>query len=208
VTGGPLERLDRSRTALLVIDMQNAFCHPEGTLGVSGVNVSAAQAAIAPTRALVERCRAAGLPVIWTVQAHLRDDRRRARRRLAHHTARRARVAAAAGTWDAEIVDELRDLAAADPLLVLLKHRFGAFHDTRLDTLLAMLGVDALLVCGATANACVDTTLREAYERDLDLVAVTDCIASLRPEWVEVTLAVWSAYLAELASSDAIAAWL
>lgn len=202
-----IEVLDPARTALLVIDMQNAFVHDEGTLGASGVDVRPAQAAIAPHRPLIEACRAAGLPVIWTLQVHLPDDASRARKRLASHTAKRKRVSALAGTWDAEIVDELKDLAT-DPTFLVTKHRFGAFYETRLDALLRMLGVEALLVTGVTANACVETTLREAYLRDYDVVAVTDCIAAVRPQWEPTAHAVWQQYLGVLATSDEVVAWL
>lgn len=203
-----LELLDPKRTALLVVDMQNAFCHPEGTLGLSGVDVAPAQEAVRKTRTLVERCRAGGLPVVWTLQEHLLTDESRARKRLLAHTAKRKRVSAVAGTWDAQVVDELAPLAALDPSLVVRKHRFGGFYETRLDLLLRMLGVEALLMTGVTANACVETTIREAYLRDYDVVAITDCIAAVRPEWEPVAHAVWDQYFAALATGADVAAWL
>jgi ureidoacrylate peracid hydrolase len=203
-----IELLDPARTALLVIDMQNAFVHDEGTLGSSGVDVAAAQATIAPHSRLIDACRAVGMPVIWTLQVHLAEDASRSRKRLPSHTSQRKRVSALAGTWDAEIVDELKDRAADDPTLVVTKHRFGAFYETRLDALLRMLGVEALLVTGVTANACVETTLREAYLRDYDVVAVTDCIAAVRPDWTATAHAVWSHYLGTLATSEEIVSWL
>jgi ureidoacrylate peracid hydrolase len=202
-----LSALDPARTALLVIDMQNAFVHDEGTLGASGVDVAPAQATLAPHRTLIEACREAGMPVIWTLQVHLPDDASRARKRLASHTAKRKGVSALSGTWDAELVDELKDLAD-DPTFVVVKHRFGAFYETRLDALLRMLGVEALLITGVTANACVETTLREAYLRDYDVVAVTDCIAAVRPEWEPTAHAVWSHYLGELSTSGEVVDWL
>jgi nicotinamidase-related amidase/catechol 2,3-dioxygenase-like lactoylglutathione lyase family enzyme len=202
-----LAALDPARTALLVIDMQNAFVHDEGTLGASGVDVKPAQATIEPHKRLIAACKAAGVPVLWTLQVHLPNDASRARKRLADHTRKRARVSALAGTWDAELVEELKDLADR-PEYVIVKHRFGAFYETRLDALLRMLGVEALLVTGVTANACVETTLREAYLRDYAVVAVTDCIAAVRPEWAPTAQAVWSHYLGELATSDEVIAWL
>lgn len=203
-----LDVLTPERTALLVIDMQNAFCHDEGTLGISGVNVAPAQAIVGPIRGLVEGCRAAGVPVLWSQQVHFATDAGRARKRLPSHTQKRARVSALAGTWDMEIVDGLQELAAAEPHLVFQKHRFGCFYETRLDAALRMLGTEALLVCGATANACVETTLREAYLRDYDVVAVTDCIAAVRPEWEPTAHAVWGQYLGVLATSDDVLRWL
>ena len=202
-----LEVLSPQKTALLVVDMQNAFCHPEGTLGISGVNVEPATRAIPSVARLATACRAAGVPVLWSQQVHFAVDAGRARKRLASHTQKRARVSALAGTWDAQLVDELAPLAD-DPSLVFTKHRFGCFYETRLDAMLRMLGSEALLVCGATANACVETTLREAYLRDYDVVAVTDCIAAVRPEWEPVAHAVWGQYFGVLAASDDVVAWL
>jgi ureidoacrylate peracid hydrolase len=203
-----LDVLDPDRTALLVVDMQNAFCHDDGTLGISGVNVAPAQAIVEPVRELVESCRAAGVPVLWSQQVHFPTDAGRARKRLPSHTQKRARVSALAGTWDMELVDRLKDLAAAEPHLVFQKHRFGCFYETRLDAALRMLGTEAILVCGATANACVETTLREAYLRDYDVVAVTDCIAAVRPEWEPIAHAVWGQYFGVLATSGEVLDWL
>ena len=175
-----LSVLDPASSALLVVDMQNAFCYPEGTLGVSGVDVGPAREVYGPIRRLAELFKAAEMPVIWTVQAHLQPDQARNQKRLPSHTQRRSGVAALAGSWDAAIIDELAELAN-DPVMVVQKHRFGAFYETRLEALLRMLGVRALFVAGVTLNACVETTLREAYLRDYDVVAVTDCIAGGPP---------------------------
>ena len=202
-----LEVLDPGRTALLVVDMQNAFCHREGTLGVSGVDVGPATAIIPAVADLTAACRGAGIPVLWSRQVHFGTDVGRARKRLPSHTQKRARVSALAGTWDAELVEELAPLAD-DASLVFTKHRFGCFYETRLEALLRMLGTQALLVCGATANACVETTLREAYLRDYDVVAVTDCIAAIRPQWEPVAHEVWGQYFGVLATSGEVRVWL
>jgi ureidoacrylate peracid hydrolase len=203
----PLSDLDPKHTALLVIDMQNAFAHPDGALGASGVDMSAAADAVARTRELVEGCKAAGIHVFWTMQEHLVGDATRGRKRLRGHTTKRVRVPSEEGTWDAELVEELAPLAD-EPIHVVKKHRFGAFYDTRLHTLMRARDVDALLVTGATANACVETTLREAYLRDLDTIAVTDCIVGVRREWTETVQEIWAHYLCELATSGDVLAWL
>lgn len=195
------------RSALLVIDMQNAFCHEQGTLGVSGVPIEPARAVIEPVRDLIDGFKKAGLPVVWTKQVHFEHDASRSSRALPAHTDKRANVAAVSGSWDAEIVDELGGMAD-DPTMVVAKHRFGAFYQTRLDALLGMLGVRGLFVVGVTANACVETTLREAYLRDYDIVAVTDAIAAVRPEWTQTAHAVWEHYLGVIAESARVHQWL
>jgi ureidoacrylate peracid hydrolase len=205
--GSPIGDLDPARSALLVIDMQNAFCHPEGTLGISGVDVSPARATYQPVRDLAEAFAANGLPVIWTQQVHLARDAARDAKALASHTAKRKQVSCLSGSWDARLVDELADLAS-DPTFVVTKHRFGSFYETRLQPLLSMLGVTALFVAGVTANACVETTLREAYLRDYDVVAVTDAIAAVRPQWLDTAQAVWAQYLGVLATTGEVLGWL
>ena len=202
-----IDAIDPRHSALLVIDMQNAFCHAEGTLGISGVDVTPAQATYDPVRRLAIAFKQAGLPVIWTRQVHLAKDAARDAKSLAPHTAKRKQTSALSGSWDAELVDEVRDLAD-DPTFVIVKHRFGSFYETRLEPMLDMLGTKALFVAGVTANACVETTLREAYLRDYDVVAVTDAIAAVRPQWLAVAHAVWAQYLGVLATTDEVLGWL
>jgi nicotinamidase-related amidase/catechol 2,3-dioxygenase-like lactoylglutathione lyase family enzyme len=202
-----LDAIPAAKAALLLIDIQNAFIHDEGTLGVSGVDVAPAQATVPVVRDLAQAFGHAGLPVIWTQQVHLEQDASRARKVLPSHTDKRKRVSAVSGSWDAEFVDEIKALVT-DPTYVVMKHRFGAFYETRLQALLDMLGVQALFVAGVTANACVETTLREAYLRDYDVVAVTDGIAAVRPAWIETAHAVWSQYFGVTADSSEVLEWL
>lgn len=203
-----LDALELKTSALLVIDMQNAFVHEKGTLGISGVNTRRLAVIVPALKTLIERCQAAGMPVIWTVQEHFEKDAVRAKKKIAAHTAKRKQVSAIAGSWDAAIIDELKELAAADPSLVVNKHRFGAFYATRLEQLLRMLGTQTLFITGTTTNACVETTIREAYLRDYDVVAVTDCISGVNDEWEQTALKVWNQYFCALADSTQIADWI
>ncbi len=202
-----LDALDIDRSALIVVDLQNGFCHRAGTLGRSGLDTERLSSVIPGLRMVIERCREASMPVVWTLQEHFENDRRRARKRLAPHTAKRRGTVALAGTWDAAIVDELADLAD-DPALIVRKHRFGGFYGTRMDTLLGMLGTEAVFVTGLTTNACVETTIREAYLRDFDVVAIEDCIAGVRPAWESVAIDVWQQYFGITCTSGEFVEWI
>lgn len=202
-----LDAVQASQAALLVIDMQNAFIHDAGTLGISGVDVVPAQQTVPVVRELAAAFQAAGLPVIWTKQIHLERDAARGRKVLPSHTSKRKQVSALSGSWDSDFVDEVKDFVT-DSTYVVVKHRFGGFYETRMQALLDMLGVQALFVVGVTANACVETTLREAYLRDYDVVAVTDGIAAVRPAWIDTAHAVWSQYFGVLAHSREVLDWL
>jgi nicotinamidase-related amidase/catechol 2,3-dioxygenase-like lactoylglutathione lyase family enzyme len=203
-----LDELDPRTSALLVIDLQNAFIHDNGTLGISGVNTKRLSSIVPALAELIPRCQAAGIPVIWTVQEHFAVDASRAHKKLAGHTARRKQVSALAGSWDEEIVDELKPLAAFNPSYVIRKHRFGAFYETRLEMMLKMLGTRTLFVAGTTTNACVETSIREAYLRDYDVVALNDCISGVNGEWEETAKQVWKQYFCELSDSKEMRGWI
>lgn len=203
-----LDQLEARKSALLVIDLQNAFIHEKGTLGVSGIDTKRLSTIVSPLQKLIKRCQDAGVPVIWTKQEHFATDHSRARKKLAGHTSKRKQVSALAGTWDEEIVDELKPLADFRPEFVIRKHRFGAFYETRLEMMLRMLGVQHLFVTGATTNACVETSIREAYLRDFDVIAVDDCISGVNGDWEETAKKVWSHYLCEISNSSDMMAWI
>jgi len=202
-----LDLLDIKKSALIVIDLQNAFCHKDGTLGKSGLDTEHLSSVINPLRPVIERCHEVGMPVLWTVQEHFATDQRRSRKRLPSHTSKRKGVSALAGTWDADIVDELKDLAN-NPTYVIRKHRFGGFYETRMECVLEQLGVEALFITGLTTNACVETTIREAYLRDFDVVALEDCISGVNPEWEENAKNVWRHYLAITCNSSNFMRWI
>jgi catechol 2,3-dioxygenase-like lactoylglutathione lyase family enzyme len=77
-----------------------------------------------------------------------------------------------------------------------------------LHVVLEMLGVDALLIAGLTTNACVETTIREAYLRDYDVIGITDCIAGINPSWEAAAIEVWHQYFAETCTSAEVYGWI
>jgi ureidoacrylate peracid hydrolase len=74
--------------------------------------------------------------------------------------------------------------------------------------MLKMLGTRTLFVAGTTTNACVETSIREAYLRDFDVVALNDCISGVNSEWEETGKKVWKQYFCELSDSKEMAEWL
>jgi len=158
-------------------------------------------------RQLVELCRARGIRDIWTRQLHYPQDAARAAHRIQHHTLKRKRIAFQAGTWDAEIVDELKPLLTPETH-VIDKHKWSAFYGTRLEVLLRILGTKLVLVAGGTTNACVESTVRDAFMRDYDVVVVRDCVAGVNQEWHEMALQVWELYVGEVVDLAEIEAQL
>ena len=141
------------RTALVVIDMQNAFCRDEGSFAKLGFDISMLKAAIAPCQRLVAAARAADVPAIFTRLSYAPDyhDGGIAIRYMTPEFVDAECLAK--GTWDIEIVDELRPVAGDH---VVDKNRFSAFYARPFEALLETLAIDSLVVCGVTTNCCVE----------------------------------------------------
>jgi nicotinamidase-related amidase len=154
------------RAALLVIDMQHDFMEP----GASCYNVGA-EDTVAATAGAIAAMREAGLPVIWTMEAHRPGGidgglENSPDCSFAAHTVE--------GTRGIEIVDEL---APGPEDLVVRKRRYNCFLGTELDLLLKALAIDTLLVVGVSSDVCVHWTVGEAFQRDFHVRVLEDCVA-------------------------------
>lgn len=183
-------RIDLAATAMIVIDMQNDFCHAGGWLAGIGVDVTAARAPIGPLRRLLPALRAQAVPVIWVNWGN-RPDRLNLSPSLLHvydphgrGTGLGAPLAPDGsrvlefGGWCAAVVDEL----APEPADIhVAKYRMSGFWDTPLDSILRNLRVDTLLFAGVNVDQCVMATLQDANFLGYDCVLVDDCAATTSP---------------------------
>lgn len=182
--------VDLAHTAMIVVDMQNDFCHPEGWLASIGVDVAPARAPIEPLRRLLPALRAVGVPIVWLNWGN-RPDRANLSPALLHvynPTGRGcglgdplpkggARVLEK-DSWSAAVVDELAPLAAD---IRVDKYRMSGFWDTPLDSILRNLGVTTLLFSGVNADQCVLHTLADGNFLGYDTLMVSDCTATTSP---------------------------
>lgn len=175
-------KLELERTAVLVVDMQNAFASLGGMLDLAGVDVGPAHDAVANAALVLDAARAAGLPVIYLVMGYPEDgstaggaDSPNPRKELSLTLARerpelRGKLLTF-GTWDFEIVEALRP-GPAD--VVITKSRYSGFHGTSLDSVLRSRGIRNLLMIGIASNVCVESTLRDAYFNEYWPILVED----------------------------------
>lgn len=180
--------IQTERTALIVVDMQNAFCHPEGSCARLGFDISMCRAAIDPCRRLAEAARAADVPVIWTRLQYRKDYRDGGVLTDEVMPGLAEAACCAAGSVDAELIDALTPHAED---FVVDKNRYSAFYGTPLDSYLRSLDIRNLVICGVTTNVCVETTARDASQRDYRTVIVRDATGEIAPErhhWALETL--------------------
>lgn len=175
-----------SATALLIVDLQNDFVHPQGAYGRAGH--ASPQIAALPSRIkpLADAVRAAGGWIVST-QFTLVPARGGEPIVSPHLKALRpflARGDFAPGAWGHQLVDELQP---AD--LSVEKLAYSAFYQTRLEWVLRKCGIERLLVCGIVTNGGVASTVREAHVRDLDVTVLQDGCAAFTLETHETAIA-------------------
>lgn len=171
--------LTRGGTALLVIDMQNGFLHAEGSCARIGLPVGALSGALNGCRDLINEARRQGMPVIFTRYVYLPDYRDGGVVIREFFPDLATFGALSSGSWDAAVVDELMPF---EDELVVDKNRPSAFFGTPLESYLRGLGVDSLIACGVTTSVCVETTVRDAMQRDLKVWVVDGATAEFDVE--------------------------
>jgi ureidoacrylate peracid hydrolase len=191
--------IDPDCTALLVIDMQKGFCHPESMMAKSGVGTANQQAIIPDVVRLVRLCRGHGVPILWSQQVHLADDKARKRRRLPSHWERQRFGACQRGTWEVDFMEEIAAEIRPEDFIVE-KHRASMLFQSTLPAKLRMLGTEILVIAGVNTDFCIESTVREAYFYDYDIVVVRECVAGPRPAWHEDTLAKIQRFFGEVVS--------
>jgi nicotinamidase-related amidase len=179
--------------ALVVIDMQRDFAEPGGFGASLGTDVSRVVAIVPTVKRLIEGFRAAGLPVIHTMECHRPDlsDLPPAKRNRGNPSVRIGDVGPMGRVL---IVGEpgtaiLTELAPLPGEIVIEKPGKGAFYATSFGEDLKRLGVQQLIFAGVTTEVCVQTTMREANDRGYECLLAEDATESYFPEFKAAALA-------------------
>jgi ureidoacrylate peracid hydrolase len=203
-----LPRLDPKEVGLLVIDMQNGFCHPEGARAKAfGVDaIAMPRASIPNVVGMMRLCRSAGVRITLTRQVHYPDDQARKRRRIPSHLDRRGVKLELCwrGTWDSELIDEIKaEVRPEDDIII--KHRASAFYNTPLEAELRIKGIQVLIITGTTTSFCIDSTIRDAYMRDYDVLVPAECVSDTDQSAHDAVLACVDRFHGLVTSTDDIA---
>jgi ureidoacrylate peracid hydrolase len=186
-------RLDPASTAVIVIDMQNAYASPGGYVDKAGFDVGLAAGVIGKIARVLDTARAAGMPVVYLQNGWDADyveagtpgspnwhksnalKTMRARPELAGSLLAR-------GTWDYELVDAL---APQPGDLRVHKPRYSAFFNSQLDAILRARGIRTLVFVGIASNVCVESTLRDGFHLEYFGVMLEDATHHLGPDFIQ-----------------------
>jgi ureidoacrylate peracid hydrolase len=179
--------IDLLSTAIIVIDMQNAFVSKGGFFDLAGADISHSQQVIQPVKHICGAARAKQIKVIYVVFHYSPDLREMGNpglpfwykeARFYHEHPEWRDKFIIRGTWGAEIVKELKP---EEGDIVVEKSKYSAFFGTALDVTLRTLEIKYLAFVGVATNICVEASLRDAYYRGYFSVLVSDATAPLGP---------------------------
>ncbi len=174
--------VDFKKSAILVVDMQNAFASRGGMLDLAGLDISCASRVVSAIRRVLEAARATGIPIVYLQMGYKPDLSNgggsaspNPRKELALCLMRdrpewRGKLLTE-GSWDFALVDEL---AAQPGDLVVVKSRYSGFAGTSLDAQLRARGIQYLFFAGIATNVCVESTLRDAFFLDYWPILLVD----------------------------------
>ncbi len=156
--------LDAAKSALLVIDMQKFFLDPDSPTFTCG-----GQAIIPNVKRLIEAFRAANRPVIYTCHVHHPDG---------------LDVGILQWWWEGMCIEGTPESEVCDELApvnnekIIYKHRYSAFYNTDLETVLRCLDIKDIVIAGIMTNICCETTARDAFLRDYRVFFTADATGS------------------------------
>ena len=185
-------RLSPADTAVVVIDMQNAYASPGGYVDLAGFDIAGAAGVIGRIGRVLDTARAAGMPVVFLQNGWDADyveagtpaspnwHKSNALRTMRARPDLAGRLLARGG-WDYELVDAL---APRPGDIRVGKTRYSAFFNSQLDSILRARGVRTLVFVGIASNVCVESTLRDGFHLEYFGVMLEDATHHLGPDFV------------------------
>jgi len=163
---------DETNTAVLVVDMQNDFCHPDGAL-----YAPASEEAIDGVNDVLTKTYESGITkAIFTQDTHKFDSPEF--EQWGEHCVN--------GTWGHALHEDI----CVDPSVypTVQKHTYDAFHETELHDMLLSSDIDELIICGTLVNVCVQETASSAALHGYDVKVVSDAVGYLDEEQLQASL--------------------
>ena len=182
-----------SETALIVVDMQNAYASPGGYLDLAGFDISGAPPAIAKIKEAIAASRAAGVQVIYFQNGWDSDEGEGGGPGSPNYYKSNAMKTMRAkpelkgkllhkGDWDYELIDELPPQKGD---IIISKPRYSAFFNTNLDSMLRARGIRSLVFTGIATNVCVESTLRDGFFLEYFGVVLHDATHHAGPDFMQ-----------------------
>ncbi|WP_435171945.1 cysteine hydrolase family protein [Paenibacillus glycanilyticus] len=195
------QRLNRKNTAVIVVDVQNDYCHPDGAIAKTGIDVSAAGKMIPDLQALLESARKHGIPVIFLQTNHEKATDSEV---WVSRFEDGVNPICHTGSWGAEFFN----VSPTENDIIVKKHRYSGFIHTRLESVLQTLKIETLVMTGVSTNLCVESTARDGFMKDYHIILMKDACAAFSQEEHDMTVKTVDTYFGMAATTkDVINYW-
>ncbi|MFC2042449.1 cysteine hydrolase family protein [Chloroflexota bacterium] len=199
------EKTRPDNAALLVVDVMNDFCSPDGWWNRTGTHkgISMVEKMMPNLLRFIDEAQKAGILIVY-IQA-IYDEQFLSmpfKEHLIHQL--HAEAPCQSGTWGAQFYQ----VKPREVDIIVQKHRYSAFAGTELDVILRSKKIQTLIITGVATNVCVGTTAYDGFFLDYYIVVPDDCTASFDEE--QQKAAIWTinrSYGVVTKSEDIIAAW-
>ena len=173
-SAAPQLKINKRKTAIIVVDMQRAFLRDEGFMGKIGLDISYLKQTVKPVSRVIKACRKARIPIIFARYV-VRPDYKDAGLFGVKFAIAKQIKALAAGSWEVELDDRMEPKPND---FIIDKARCSAFYNTNLEVILSGLKVDTVIIVGVTTELCVLATISDAFARDYNVILVKDAVAA------------------------------
>lgn len=193
---GNLPQFTPHSVALLVIDMQNDFCHERGALSSFGEDMGSVQQIASALGSALEVARQNKVAIFHIRTIHHPETESNAWKRL--HSGKVCRP----GTWGAEPYLPIETMDALENEALVKKSHYNAFDSTDLCDLLVGNGVETIVLTGTSTNACVLATAFDGLAKGFNVVVFPDCVASPDADLHEAALQIIRQHIGFVLASD------
>jgi nicotinamidase-related amidase len=201
-----------NKSALIIVDMQNDFVHPDGGFArcareypERNWDIPFVMGTIPQAKRLIDAFRRGGRPVVYVIMTHKPDYADAAWPHWSSGLTGGNRTFLFEGSWGARMVNELEPL---DTEHIVVKKGYGGFQNTELDTILRVMGVTTCVVAGVTTTVCVSTTLRGGVGQNYRMILVEDAVAETSRELHDAEVKILGLTFADVATTDGVIAML
>lgn len=195
------ERVDIRHTALLVVDLQNDYCHRDGAFGKIGINLSMFEKILPNVNQLIHAAREVEVPVIFIRTVHSQWTNSGAWvQRFGGKGEGSPPPFCVPGTWGADWYG----VAIEEKDYVVTKHRYSGFVGTDLNLVLRSLNRKTIVVTGGETNVCVGSTARDGLMHDYYVVLPEDCIAGFDEQLHQYGLEILGRYFGILTTLEEV----
>ena len=199
--------VDVGHPALIAVDLQNDFVHPDGKVGRSGNDMRPLLGAVAGTNRLIKAARRSSVPVVYVRVTHAPSiDNAAYRARYTIRGMSAEDLLCADGSWGADFYPELEGPVNRD--LVVTKHAYDGFSVDELPSHLEQLGVDTVVVTGVVTELCVMGTVAGAFERGFHVVVPVEGTGSVDPAAADAALQLIASFYGTVVSLNEVIAVL